>query len=159
MSVSLWFLTPSEQVAVWQVTLQTALVQSLAPVQSLPSAHFGQLAPPQSVSLSVPFFTPSGHAGARQVPAGQTPLWQSAAPPHVLPVSHLAQLPPQSLSVSLPFFTRSEQLAVWQMLPVQTPLLQSTPEPHARFVSQRGQVRLAPPQSMSDSSPFLTTSE
>jgi hypothetical protein len=42
---------------------------------------------------------------------------------------------------------------------VQTPLLQSVPIAQVRFASQRGQVPLAPPQSTSLSSPFLTTSE
>jgi hypothetical protein len=113
------------------------------------------------MSVSVPFFTKSPHVGALHV-AGlplHTPLWQSAAPAHSLPFAHFGQLEPQSTSVSVWFRTLSEQVAVRQSPPVHTPLLQSPPATHARFVSQRGQVPLAPPQSMSVSSPFLTTSE
>jgi hypothetical protein len=72
---------------------------------------------------------------------------------------HFGQSEPQSTSVSVWFRTPSEQVAVRQSPPVHTPLLQSPPARHVRFVSQRGQVWLAPPQSMSVSSPFLTTSE
>jgi hypothetical protein len=42
-----------------------------------------------------------------------TPLAQSAAAPHNLPVAHLvAQLPPQSTSVSVSFFTLSAHVGV-----------------------------------------------
>ncbi len=40
-------------------------VQSSATRQSLPSAHAGLVEPPQSTSVSVPFFTPSVVVGAR----------------------------------------------------------------------------------------------
>jgi hypothetical protein len=47
-------------------------------------------------------------AGAWQTPPVHTPLEQSAAMLHVLPVAHLvAQLPPQSTSVSVPFLIPS----------------------------------------------------
>jgi hypothetical protein len=41
----------------------TPLWQSAATVHVLPSAHLPQL-PPQSVSVSLPFFTVSEHVGA-----------------------------------------------------------------------------------------------
>jgi hypothetical protein len=113
------------------------------------------------MSVSPPFFTMSPQLGVWHV-AGlpvQTLLWQSPAPAQSFPFTHLGQSEPQSVSVSVWFKTPSEHVAVRHVLPMQTPLLQSTPAAHTRFVSQRGQVRLAPPQSMSDSSPFLTTSE
>jgi hypothetical protein len=113
------------------------------------------------MSVSPPFFTMSPQLAVWHV-AGlpvQTPLWQSPAPVQSFPFTHFGQSEPQSVSVSVWFKTPSEHVAVRHVLPMQTPLLQSTPEPHTRFVSQRGQVRLTPPQSMSDSSPFLTTSE
>jgi hypothetical protein len=43
---------------------QTPLTQSDPALQVLASAHFGQPAPPQSMSVSVPFFTLSVHTGA-----------------------------------------------------------------------------------------------
>jgi len=49
------------------------LVQSESTVQPPPSVQLEQL-PPQSVSVSVPFFTPSVQLGATQEPAVQTPL-------------------------------------------------------------------------------------
>jgi hypothetical protein len=117
--------------------------------------------PPQSTSVSLPFFTMSEQVGIWQVGGFplQTPLWQSPAPAQRLPFRHFGQSDPQSTSVSVWFKTPSEQVAVRHRLPVQTPLLQSTPPWHERLVSQRGQVRLAPPQSMSVSSPLRTTSE
>jgi hypothetical protein len=88
--------------------MHTPLWQSAATPQTLPAAHLTQV-PPQSMSVSVPFFTRSLHAGAWHVRGDplHTPLWQSAATAHVLPAPHLPQLPPQSMSVSVPFFTLS----------------------------------------------------
>lgn len=44
----------------------------------LPSGHFGQVKPPQSTSVSIPFWMPSLHVGiAVQTPLSQLPLWQS----------------------------------------------------------------------------------
>ena len=66
MSVSPWFFTPSEQVgAAQRPFVQTPLVQSPGVVQPLPVAHFlaGAQDPPQSTSVSVPFFTTSLHVG------------------------------------------------------------------------------------------------
>jgi hypothetical protein len=77
----------------------------------------------------------------------------------VLPVVQPGHEEPQSTSVSVWFFTPSPQVGSWHFPPEQTPLLQSTPEEQLRLASQRGQVRLAPPQSTSLSSPLRTTSE
>jgi hypothetical protein len=54
---------PSSQDGAWQKPFQhTPLSQSFVlSTQRLLSAHKGHASPPQSVSLSVPFFTPSLH--------------------------------------------------------------------------------------------------
>jgi hypothetical protein len=159
-SVSVPFLTPSEQLAAWQMLpTHTPLWQSLAAKQSLPLMHLLQVAPPQSMSVSVPFLIKSAQLDAWQTLPMHTPLWQSPADEHVLPVAHLEQLaPPQSTSVSVPFFTVSMHVGAWHTfgLPEQTPLwqsvltLQKPPTGHLAHVP--------PPQSTSVSAPFLTTS-
>ena len=63
---------------------------------------------------------------------------------------------PQSTSVSVPFFTPSVQSAASQLPVVQTPLVQSIAVRARSRRFARGHVPLAPPQSMSVSSPFLT---
>jgi hypothetical protein len=90
--------------------LHTPPTQSLAALQPLPFAHFVQLEP-QSVSVSVPFFTLSSHVGVAHLPAVHIPLWQSADTRQFLLEEHPGQVPPQSRSVSLPFFTPSAQPA------------------------------------------------
>jgi hypothetical protein len=60
-SVSSWFFTLSSQAAAWQVLgspVHTPLMQSPAPLQVCPALHLGH-EEPQSMSVSVPFFTPS----------------------------------------------------------------------------------------------------
>ena len=53
--VSVPFLTPSEQLAAWHTLLvHTSVAQSAAMRQSFVTAH-GEQAPPQSLSVSVPF--------------------------------------------------------------------------------------------------------
>jgi hypothetical protein len=62
MSVSVPLLTPSLLVGAWQtLPVHTLLVQSRGPAaHALPTAHAGApFPPPQSRSVSVPFFTPS----------------------------------------------------------------------------------------------------
>src|SRR4051812_38085250 len=55
-SVSLAFFTLSKHVGPWQTPLvQTPLVQSPGAPQNLPTTHGAQI-PPQSLSLSFPFF-------------------------------------------------------------------------------------------------------
>jgi hypothetical protein len=85
-------------------------------VQTLPVVHLVQPLPPQSASVSVPFFTLSEHVGTWHLPPVQTALVQSALAPQVLPSPHLGQppVPPQSTSVSLPFFAKSMQLGALQ---------------------------------------------
>jgi hypothetical protein len=139
--------------------VHTPLWQSPAPEQVCPVVHLAQPPPPQSVSLSVPFFTPSEHVGVWQtlgVPP-QTPLRQSPLMVQLFPLAQLPQLPPQSMSVSVPFFTPSVQEGVWHTLgaPEQTPLTQSVPRPHALPAPQSAQL---PPQSTSLSLPFFTVS-
>jgi hypothetical protein len=116
----------------------------------LPVAHAPH-DPPQSVSLSVPFFTPSLQVAAWHTPPVHTPLWQSPPIPHFLFVVHLvAQVPPQSVSDSLPFFTVSLQVAALHVLvevPVQTRLWQSEATRQA-FPSLHA-AQLGPPQSTS----------
>ena len=68
------------------------------------------------------------------------------------------QPPPQSRSVSLPFITPSLHSAATHLLAVQTRFAQSLPTVQALPVTQRLQ-ELVPPQSTSDSPPFLVTSE
>lgn len=154
-SVSVWFLTPSLQVAARQVpAVQTPLEQSPFVAQILVSAQSlpGTQPPPQSVSVSVPFLTESLQVGALQVVA-QTPLVQSVAALQVTPSAHLragAQIPPQSTPVSVWFLALSVQVAAVQRLPEHSVLMQSVPAVQASPAAQRLQV-LVPPQSIADS--------
>jgi hypothetical protein len=83
------------------------LVQS-APTRHLPWTHFAQL-PPQSVSVSEPFWTVSEHDGTWQTPPAQLLLVQSLLVLHASPSAHAGQVEPQSVSVSGPFLTPSVQ--------------------------------------------------
>jgi len=93
-AVSLPFFTVSVQVGTAHAPLvQTPLVQfPPAPVpvpHILPLAQAGQ-APPQSTSVSLPFFTRSVQAAGWHAPAVQTPLLQFAPlVPQALPSAHL----------------------------------------------------------------------
>ena len=109
-----------------RLAVQTSLLQSLTALHAFPVGHFWQVAPPQSMSVSSWFFTPSVHVGISHT-HGSTPLSGVAvvhvAPlkptPHsacvqsvpvwqVLPTAHGGQAPPpQSTPVSCPFFTPS----------------------------------------------------
>lgn len=86
-------------------------------------------------------------------------LVQSLADVHFLPSVHLPQVPPQSTSVSTPFCTLSEHDAVWHLSgdPEHTRLTQSLATTQVLVAAQVGHT--PPPQSMSVSLPFLTTSE
>jgi hypothetical protein len=66
---------------------QCPLVQSVLTAQCLPSAQAGQLPPPQSTSVSAPFFTLSVHDGLAQTWFVQILLWQS------VPTLHWTQAP------------------------------------------------------------------
>jgi hypothetical protein len=110
--------TPPAQLALWQ---------SPALPHAFPFGHLAQAGPPQSTSLSLPFFIPSLQAplGAAQTPFAQLALVQSEATPQVLPLAHLTQVaPPQSMSVSPPFFIPSLHVGAGalQTLPTQLAL-------------------------------------
>ena len=105
-------LTPSVQLAGRQMPpLQTRLRQSPLVAADLAVEAPGRSAPPQSRSVSSPFFTPSSHAGAAHVPS-QTPLTQSAPIAQTAPFAHGPQSPPQSTAVSLPSSAPSAQPSV-----------------------------------------------
>ena len=92
---------------------KTLLLQSEPALQAEPAPQRLQaVAPPQSTSVSPPFWTRSLQEGGWQTAAVQTPLWQSAARLQASPSAQSGQEPPQSTSVSLPFWTKSLQLGV-----------------------------------------------
>jgi hypothetical protein len=78
--------------------------QSALAAHALPVEHLGQL-PPQSTSLSLPFFTPSVQLGAAQVPMEHEPSAHCMPLVQRRPSAHGGQLPPQSTSPSLPLRT------------------------------------------------------
>jgi hypothetical protein len=132
------------------------LPQSAAPLQALPTAHLEQV-PPQSTSLSLPFFTPSEHVGAAHRLFRQRPLTQSESPTHALPTGQRGHaLPPQSTPDSFPFFTVSVQVGTAHAPELQTPLAQSVASSHV-FPDAHGWH--VPPQSTSLSRPFRVASE
>jgi hypothetical protein len=131
------------------------LPQSVPLLHVFPTAHAGH-DPPQSTSVSVPFFTVSVHVGLAQSLFLQRPLVQSPSTPHPEPTGQRGHaLPPQSTPDSLPFFTLSEHVGTAQAPELQTPLPQSVASSHALPVGQGAQV---PPQSTSLSSPFFVLS-
>jgi len=76
--------------------------------------------PPQSTSVSLPFFFPSLQVGAAQLPEVHTWEVQSEAAEQDLPVAQgLHEEPPQSVSVSSPFFTPSVQIGLEHTLAAQ----------------------------------------
>src|SRR6185295_10803812 len=96
-----------------------------------PALH-GVHTPPQSTSLSEPFFTLSSHLGTAQAIAAQMWLTQSPEIAHFLPVPHPPQEePPQSTSVSEPFSMVSAHANGTQMLDRQIFSMQSLPTAHA----------------------------
>jgi len=77
-------------------------------MQASPSGQSPHEGPPQSVSVSVPFRTPSVQLGVWHAPPAHTRLVQSGALLQPCPGAHGPQLvPPQSRPVSLPFATPS----------------------------------------------------
>src|SRR5204862_292354 len=118
-----------------------------------PSAQGAQVPPPQSMSVSLPFFIPSPQLPGLHTLAAQAPLAQSLPATHAWPPMHFGQvLPPQSTSVSSPFFALSVQDGAAQVPPLHTLSLQSAALPHALPTSQGAH---EPPQSTSLSSPSL----
>jgi hypothetical protein len=141
--------------------LQSVLVQSVPAVHVLPGPQrLHVVEPPQSVSDSAWFFTKSVQLGGAHSPPVHTPLWQSVAPPQVLPEPHLEhEAPPQSMSLSLPFLTPSEHVGVAHVPLVHTPLWQSPALPQSLPLAHFLVGKQPPPQSTSVSVPFLTLSE
>src|SRR5204863_7298694 len=94
--------------------MQEPLVQSMPVTHVLPGAQCGQLPPPQSMSVSVPFLMLSMQFGVavEQIPPAHGGIWQSGSMLHIFPGGHGGQFPPQSTSVSIPFFMPSVQLGV-----------------------------------------------
>jgi hypothetical protein len=110
------------------------------PAQSVASTHAwpvmqGPQVPPQSTSVSVPFFTPSLQ---------------------VDPEVHAEHEPPQSTPVSVSFFTPSLQVAAAHRCKEQTPEPQSESLRHTASVVHAGQY--APPQSIAVSCPSMRPS-
>jgi len=135
--------------------VQTPDTQSVGTRQLLLSAHLGQVLPPQSTSVSSPFFTLSVQEVV-QTPPLQAPDAQSVPALHDLPMPQAVQAPPQSTSVSVPFFTLSVQLALAHFPEAsQIPLMQSPAALQAPPAEHLGQVS---PQSTSVSLPFFTLS-
>ncbi len=160
--ISLPFCTPSEQLGLEQVLVlasHTLLTQSLALRHFLVSAQAGQVAPPQSTSVSSPFWVRSVQLAFWQMLLRHTLLTQSPCLRHFWVWTHAGQVaPPQSTSVSSPLCALSVQLALVQVLAVgsHTLLRQSVPLRHFLVSAHAGQV--APPQSTSVSSPLNTWS-
>jgi hypothetical protein len=92
-------------------------MQSAATAQFLVSAHLVAQVPPQSTSVSVPFFAASVQVAAKHLFAVHTELTQSAATAQDFVSAHLlAHVPPQSMSVSVPFLTASAHVGSTQTL-------------------------------------------
>jgi hypothetical protein len=121
-SASVPFFTPSLHAAAAQafpVHLPLAgSTQSTSALQLCPTVQLAAQLPPQSMSVSVPFFTPSPHAAAAQAKLVHLPLSgsaQSRSTKHAWPTGHGLHVPPQSTAVSLPFFTLSLHWASMQL--------------------------------------------
>jgi hypothetical protein len=107
-------------------------VQSALTEHAIGGAHRGHVPPPQSMSVSAPFRTPSPQPAFWQCPPVHTPLAQSAGTVHCAPSGHLGHcdVPPQSGPLSPPFFTLSVHEGCAHRPPVHTPLVQSAASPH-----------------------------
>jgi hypothetical protein len=156
-------LSPSlhEATATQVLLLHNALVQSLPERQALPMPHLPQMAPPQSTSVSEPFFVLSVHdpVAATQTLPLQLLDRQSELVPQLLPSPHLPQVePPQSTSVSVPSFVPFEHEAggCVHTLFEHNAVVQSAAPRQLLPVLHLGQE--APPQSTSVSVPFFTLS-
>jgi hypothetical protein len=135
-------------------------MQSPATLQTKLAAHLGH-APPQSTSVSLPFFISSWHRFATHTfdVAAQNVETQSMDAEHFLPLSHGAQTPPpQSTSVSFPFFMPSWHCSETHTCVElsQSKLAQSELDMHALPTTHPGQ--LVPPQSTSVSPALKTPS-
>ncbi len=114
-SVSFPLGAPSWQVGAAQVLVassQTSETQSSASPQPSSVSHVEPHSPPQSSSVSEPFWVPSVHEGGWQTSIRQTVEVQSVVSRHESPSSHGPQVsPPQSTSDSLPLWMPSRQVA------------------------------------------------
>ena len=147
----------SGKVALQTPTPQALLEQSVFRTHLSPAAQAAHPPPPQSTSLSLPFFTWSSHLEDWQMSEVQTPVAQSPAAAQAWLAAHfLHSAPPQSTSVSVPLLRPSLQPVAWHTLAEQKSFLQSALPPHAFWLSHLGQV--APPQSTSVSSPSRSPS-
>lgn len=135
---------------------QFFVAQSVPEEQSLPLGQRAHRVPPQSTSVSVPFFAPSVHDAGAHTPVEHEPLAHSVPDRHAMPV-HLRHGPPQSVPVSVPFWMPSLHDVVAQIQLTQlAPFWQSVVVTHDLPIGHLEQSM--PPQSMSDSVPFLTRS-
>src|ERR1041385_9176219 len=80
--------------------MQLPVEQSALAVHFCPGGHLFPHALPQSMSLSMPFFTPSLQLCCMHTLDVQTRSTHSLAVEHPLPATHGEQRPPQSVSVS-----------------------------------------------------------
>jgi len=93
--------TVSRTVPRHEPATQSPLVQSVFVKHPLASAHLAQFDPPQSTSVSWPFFRESSQRGAAQTLDVHFPVAQSRSSAQPPLAGHAAQLdPPQSTSVS-----------------------------------------------------------
>jgi hypothetical protein len=122
-------------------------------MQNIPAGHALHTAPPQSMPVSLPFFTPSVQVGGAQMPLVHTREVQSAAIAHCFPGAQAGQTePPQSTSVSVPFLTPSAQIGLAHTPALHTRDAQSSFTLQSLPGAQGAQE--GPPQSMSVSIPF-----
>src|SRR5262245_37988782 len=113
--------------------------------------HFLQSVPPQSMSDSVPFRTPSVQLAATQALPLQILLTQSFMVTQRFPFAHAVhEVPPQSMSVSVPFILASVHDV--HVPTVQRALVQSLFD--AQCLPSEHLEQMVPPQSTSDSSQF-----
>jgi hypothetical protein len=132
---------------------QLMVVQSAGTPQCWPCAHFNVHTPPQSTSVSLPFFLPSLQLGPAQTPPEHEAEAQSLSTRQPEPTEqrNVQVAPPQSMSVSVPSRLPLVQLAACVHLPlVHTPVEQSDETMQPRVgMHLAGQL---PPQSTSVSS-------
>src|SRR6187200_3143816 len=94
---------PFSQWGGWQrSSVQTPSEQSASPRHQSPAAHGSHWEPPQSTSVSAPFFEPSEHGSVTQMLSRQMPSAQSSLVSQEAPTSQGSQSPPQSMPVSMP---------------------------------------------------------
>lgn len=107
---------PTNLAALWHALLMhTFDWQSELALQAKPRAHGEQMPPPQSTSVSAPFFIPSMQlAEETQISIALQKLeMQSESEKHIFPPLHFGHVPPpQSMSDSAPFSMLSEHVGL-----------------------------------------------